>query len=706
MLRYKLLSLLIFILPASVVALDDYLAEAENELSTVFTPTRLEQHRKNVPAGVTIITAKKLKELGISTLPEAMRLVPGMRINQASGWDYRINFHGTNALIPRRMLVLIDGMSVYLYGFAQVDWNRLAVNIDDIEKIEVTRSPSVVSYGANAFQVVVNIITKHPHDVDTLVLSSENGTENFKKHYGRISGEVGKTAYSLSLSKHADDGFDSVSFNGDRDPVPDGIDDQRVDKFLFRSETNIDSKNKLEFRFGSVEADVEEEQVDSAQLAPPEKIQEDWHAHVTYGHIFNKRHHMKLNTYIRKSSYTERWDLCRPAVLFLSELRDLALVNSDLANAIVAGNIPTGSNTQENQLIQAALTGIQGLGAAAFEPLCGSTNNDIDEQTLAVELEDTYQPFSHTRINARIGYKENEVNSETFTNGEVGSHHWHMISNAEILLSKSLTLNAGLIYEDASNIDDSVFNSRLGLNYHFTDSGTVRIAYSSGSRLPNILETDRNWNYFMRNWDREFDGMNEGYLYLNTTGTENLKPEEVESFEIGLFGSANNYTYDVRVYKEELRNLISEKPTFFDFNLTNDSRIDLLGFEAELSYRLSKQFEVSGGYSYIDTEYTNFFEQTAHSDHAGFANLTYYSGIGTLSTGYYGHSKMAGEDYGRWDAVYLNSFKLTKDAKLELRLLASYLTNLDHAYQITENNKIIHSYDDPWRYRIKVSLSF
>lgn len=706
MLRYKLLSLLIFILPASVVALDDYLAEAENELSTVFTPTRLEQHRKNVPAGVTIITAKKLKELGISTLPEAMRLVPGMRINQASGWDYRINFHGTNALIPRRMLVLIDGMSVYRYGFAQVDWNRLAVNIDDIEKIEVTRSPSVVSYGANAFQVVVNIITKHPHDVDTLVLSSENGTENFKKHYGRISGEVGKTAYSLSLSKHADDGFDSVSFNGDRDPVPDGIDDQRVDKFLFRSETNIDSKNKLEFRFGSVEADVEEEQVDSAQLAPPEKIQEDWHAHVTYGHIFNKRHHMKLNTYIRKSSYTERWDLCRPAVLFLSELRDLALVNSDLANAIVAGNIPTGSNTQENQLIQAALTGIQGLGTAAFEPLCGSANNDIDEQTLAVELEDTYQPFTHTRINARIGYKENEVNSETFTNGEVGSHHWHMISNAEILLSKSLTLNAGLIYEDASNIDDSVFNSRLGLNYHFTDSGTVRIAYSSGSRLPNILETDRNWNYFMRNWDREFDGMNEGYLYLNTTGTENLKPEEVESFEIGLFGSANNYTYDVRVYKEELRNLISEKPTFFDFNLTNDSRIDLLGFEAELSYRLSKQFEVSGGYSYIDTEYTNFFEQTAHSDHAGFANLTYYSGIGTLSTGYYGHSKMAGEDYGRWDAVYLNSFKLTKDAKLELRLLASYLTNLDHAYQITENNKIIHSYDDPWRYRIKVSLSF
>ena len=75
--------------------------------------TRLRQSLADVPGSVTIITAEMLKRFGIVSIPEALRLVPGMAVTQVSGTDYRIGYHGTNILVPRRMNVLIDGMSVY-----------------------------------------------------------------------------------------------------------------------------------------------------------------------------------------------------------------------------------------------------------------------------------------------------------------------------------------------------------------------------------------------------------------------------------------------------------------------------------------------------------------------------------------------------------------------------------------------------------------
>lgn len=672
----------------------------------VFTPSRLEQYRKNVPAAVTVITAKKLKTLGITSFPEAMRLVPGMRLNQASGWDYRVNFHGTNALIPRRMLVLIDGMSVYRYGFAQVDWNRLALDVEDIERIEVTRSPSAASYGSNAFQVVVNVITKHPQDVEPLALSAEAGTEDTERYHARASGRFGSTTVLASISKHSDSGFDSVSFDQFKDPVPGAVDDQNVERFLIRSNTNLSVVDTLELRFGGVRANIEEEEVDSNQLAPPEKTQQDWHAHATYSHIFDKHHYAKVQAYVRESDFNERWSACHPAALYLPELRELSNINSDLAWAVVRGNPRPGSTLEENTLLQNVLAQFNELGASAFRPLCGAGNHDNRERSVVVELEDTYQPLDNTRINTGIGYRDNYTESETFSDGKIGSEHLYVFSNAEILFSKNLVLNAGFIYEDASNVEDPVFNPRIGLNYHYLPQHTVRIVYATASRLPNILETDRDWNYFVRDWDREFAGQREGYFFLKTETPRILVPEEIESVEIGFFGSGAEYTYDIRIYKERLTNLISEKGTFMDFDLSNNSEVTLQGWEAEMTYRISPVIEISGGYSYIDNEHTNFYEQTAHSDHAGFANASYYSSLGTISLGYYGNSELAGESYDRWDVTYLNSFKASHGPNLGFRFTASYLPSLDHAYQVQANNRIIHHFDDEWHYRAEITLSF
>lgn len=698
--------LAILLLAQHAAAFDGYSAEVEKELAIVFTPTRLEQHRKNVPAGVTVITSKKLKTLGISSFAEAMRLVPGMRINKASGWDYRVNFHGTNALIPRRMLVLIDGMSVYRYGLAQVDWNRLALDVEDIERIEVTRAPSAVSYGSNAYQVVVNVITQHPKDVETVSLLAEAGSENHERYYGRASGQFGNTAIMASISQQSDDGFDLVSFENGKDPVPGAVDSQRVERYLVRAETDISAQDKLEFRFGGVRADIEEEEVDSNQIAPPEKLQEDWHAHTTYRRIFSEEHFIKLNAFIRKSHYEETWRACHPQAFFLRELRDLAAVNTDLAFTLISGNPQPGSTPEENQLLQAAGARLAQLGGDALLPLCGLGNNNFNEQSLVVEIEDTYQPFANTRINTGLGYRDNYTDSETYANGKIGSDHIYLFSNAEVMLTDVWVLNAGFIYENASNVEDPVFDPRVGLNFHYLPKHTVRVAYSRASRLPNILETDRDWNYYVTDWDREFDGRREGYFFLNTVGPDNLDPEKIDSYEIGFFGSDSRFTYDARLFRESLTQLISEKGTFFDYNLTNNSEVTLEGFEGEITYRVSPTLEVSGGYSYIDNDYTNFYENTAHSDHGSFANASYFSAAGTFSLAFYGNSKMAGERFHRWDITYLNSYSFAESSLLGLRFIASYQPTLDHGYHVRADSRTIHSFDSEWHHRAELTLSF
>lgn len=90
----------------------DLLGSDEGDIPMVLTPTRLRQSLVDVPNSVTILTAKMMKQFGITSIPEALRLVPGMAVTQMTGHDYRINYHGTHVLVPRRMNILVDGVAI------------------------------------------------------------------------------------------------------------------------------------------------------------------------------------------------------------------------------------------------------------------------------------------------------------------------------------------------------------------------------------------------------------------------------------------------------------------------------------------------------------------------------------------------------------------------------------------------------------------
>ena len=219
----------------------------DSEFPVVLTPTRLRQSVADVPASVTIITSEMISNYAIRSVPDALRFVPGMAVTQVSGYDYRINYHGTNILSPRRMNVLVDGISVYRPAFARVDWNVLPISMEDIDRIEVTRGPDSASYGANSMLAVINIISKHPSEASGITTKVVVGTDNSNVEMLRYGGKLNEsTTYRLTLEHSADNGFDTIANDVS------AHDSSSLNKLSFSSVTELNDDETFEFQLWGV----------------------------------------------------------------------------------------------------------------------------------------------------------------------------------------------------------------------------------------------------------------------------------------------------------------------------------------------------------------------------------------------------------------------------------------------------------------------
>ena len=116
------------------------------------------------PAAIQVITHDEIRRSGATSLPEALRLAHHLNIARKSAADWAITARGFNTELANKLLVLIDGRTVYTPLFAGVFWNRQDYFLDDIERIEVISGPGGTLWGANAVNGVINIITKRAGD--------------------------------------------------------------------------------------------------------------------------------------------------------------------------------------------------------------------------------------------------------------------------------------------------------------------------------------------------------------------------------------------------------------------------------------------------------------------------------------------------------------------------------------------------------------
>ena len=132
--------------------------------SKVVTATRTEQQLVDTAAAAYVISQDDIRRSGATNIPEALRMVPGLHVARISSSKWAISARGFNGLVSDKLLVLMDGRSLYSPIHKGVYWEVQDRVLDDIERIEVIRGPGASVWGANAVNGVINIITKHSAD--------------------------------------------------------------------------------------------------------------------------------------------------------------------------------------------------------------------------------------------------------------------------------------------------------------------------------------------------------------------------------------------------------------------------------------------------------------------------------------------------------------------------------------------------------------
>jgi iron complex outermembrane receptor protein len=193
-------ALLFHWLPAAFILAEaaeepDFTALSLEELKNVriTSATKSPEPLTRVPAAVFVITAEDIRRSGVTTIPDALRMAPGVQVARISATEWAVNMRGVNQLFSNKLLVLIDGRTVYSHVFSGVFWDVQDIPLEDIARIEVIRGPGAALWGANAVNGVINIITEKAGQTQGGQVTALGGTEEAVSavRYGGTAGDHG-----------------------------------------------------------------------------------------------------------------------------------------------------------------------------------------------------------------------------------------------------------------------------------------------------------------------------------------------------------------------------------------------------------------------------------------------------------------------------------------------------------------------------------
>ena len=242
--RTGLLAGILTALPVQAATLDSILPDDLTDMSLealmdieITSVAKKPQKQSAAAAAIFVITNDDLRRWGVTNIPEALRRVPGIDVARIDASKWAITSRGFNSRFANKLLVLIDGRSVYTPLFAGVYWDNQDVALPDIDRIEVIRGPGGTLWGANAVNGVINIITKSAADTRGNMVSVTAGNEvrgsGIARHGGKLNNGVDYRVYA-KYSDY-DEGYSSAGAH----------DDWRTGQLGFRSDWGQTDRDKI-----------------------------------------------------------------------------------------------------------------------------------------------------------------------------------------------------------------------------------------------------------------------------------------------------------------------------------------------------------------------------------------------------------------------------------------------------------------------------
>jgi len=148
----------------------------------VTSVSKKEQKFSRTAAAIFVITQEDIRRSGATSIPDLLRMVPGMDVGEINGSTWAVSARGFNAQFSNKLLVMIDRRIVYTATFAGVFWDTLDLPLEDIERIEVIRGPGGAVWGANAVNGVISIFTKKASETRGGLIDA--GAGNIQQAFG------------------------------------------------------------------------------------------------------------------------------------------------------------------------------------------------------------------------------------------------------------------------------------------------------------------------------------------------------------------------------------------------------------------------------------------------------------------------------------------------------------------------------------------
>ncbi|MBI3856360.1 MAG: TonB-dependent receptor plug domain-containing protein, partial [Planctomycetes bacterium] len=179
----------------------------------VTSAARKPERLVDTASAIFVIRNDDILRSGVRSVPEALRMAPGIEVARIDANKWSVTARGSGGMFANKLLVLVDGRSVYNPTFSGVHWDVQDLMLEDVDRIEVIRGPGATVWGANAVNGVINIITKKASETQGGVATGGGGTQERGFGAARLGGKIGDRTYYRVFAKY----FDRADSEGGND---------------------------------------------------------------------------------------------------------------------------------------------------------------------------------------------------------------------------------------------------------------------------------------------------------------------------------------------------------------------------------------------------------------------------------------------------------------------------------------------------------
>ena len=188
-------------------------------------------------SSVFVLNQQDILRSGVTTIADALRMVPGVQVAKLDSNKWAVSIRGFNDIFSNKLLILMDGRTVYSPFFGGAYWDTVDTVLQDIDRIEVVKGPGGTLWGANAVNGVINISTKKASETAGLLVSALAGNEERGELNIRYGGDINTDTHYRIYAK----GFE-------KDEAENGVDDWRMGRAGFRLDSELKQDNNLTFQ--------------------------------------------------------------------------------------------------------------------------------------------------------------------------------------------------------------------------------------------------------------------------------------------------------------------------------------------------------------------------------------------------------------------------------------------------------------------------